>query len=150
MPEDVLASLDIRRALLDEIVQLRHDVLIVGTERLSPEFPGDHDATTRHFGAFDGQHNVCCATFLHSTWEDTPAWQLRGMATAPAYRSKGIGGALLAFAEGVLRDEDGPIRLWCNARIKAAPFYAKHGWQYASDEFVIDGVGPHFKMTKAL
>ncbi len=140
----------VRGAALNEIIALRHDILIVGTDRSSPEFPGDHDDATRHFGAFDGDRTVGCATFLLSEWEGRPAWQLRGMATHPDFRSRGVGKALLVYAERTLREESPIHVLWCNARAGAASFYEKHGWRTVSDEFLIEGVGPHRKMVKKL
>jgi GNAT superfamily N-acetyltransferase len=83
-----------------------------------------------------------------SQWDGEPAWQLRGMATAPDVRGAGVGAALLAEAESVLRNR-GPIRLlWCNARYVALGFYQKQGWTIASDEFVTPGVGIQRKMTR--
>jgi len=75
---------------------------------------------------------------------------LRGMATAPEFRSGGIGSALLELAEQTLRSA-GPIRqLWCNARTPALSFYKRQGWKVVSDEFFIPTAGPHFRMTKTL
>jgi hypothetical protein len=30
------------------------------------------------------------------------------------------------------------------------PFYQRHGWAVASDEFIVETAGPHFKMTLKL
>jgi GNAT superfamily N-acetyltransferase len=140
--------LEIRPTKLPEIIALREVVIIRGTGRSNPEFEGDLDASTLHMGAFAGNRNVGCATFLMSQWDGEPAWQLRGMATAPDVRGAGVGAALLAEAESVLRNR-GPIRLlWCNARYVALGFYQKQGWTIASDEFVTPGVGIQRKMTR--
>jgi GNAT superfamily N-acetyltransferase len=93
---------------------------------------------------------IGCLSFLPNDWEGQPAWQLRGMATAPSWRAKGVGRGLLEYAEGALRAGSPIRRLWCNARTGAAEFYEKQGWQYASSEFEIAGVGPHFRMTKVM
>jgi len=139
-----------RRVPQADILPLRQAVIIAGTNRTSPDFPGDHDDTTRHFAALDGESVVGCASFMANPWKGEPAWQLRGMATAPAYRGTGIGTGLLAYAEAFLRDENVTRRLWCNARVSAVSFYEQHGWQAVTDVFEIEGVGPHRKMTKSL
>ena len=140
----------LREAAFDEIVGLREAVIIAGTDRDTPEFPGDHDETTRHFAAFDGDCTLGCLSFMLNEWEGHPAWQLRGMATEPEYQGKGIGRELLRFAEETLNRESDVQQLWCNARVAAVRFYEKQDWRVVSDEFVIKGVGPHRKMTKTL
>ena len=140
--------MDIRFAAIDEILDLRDAVIIAGTGRDSPEFPGDVDPATRHVGVFIEGACVGCATFLRKDDEGRPAWQLRGMATAPTHRGQGLGRALLAFAERELAAE--ADRFWCNARETAAPFYEKMGWVRVSERFIIDGVGPHYRMAKDL
>ncbi len=141
---------EIRRADVDEILPLREAVLIRGTTRVSPEFPGDRDRNTRHYGVFHGSRAVGCATFLPSEWEGGPAWQLRGMATDSDYRGRGVGRALLAFAESDLCGASEVRQLWCNARTGAVGFYERHGWRAVSEEFEIEGVGPHRRMVRRL
>lgn len=139
-----------RQAMLDEIIELRERILIRGTQRHSPYFEGDRNKDTLHFGAFLNQANIACLTFLPTVWEGEPAWQLRGMACDPQFRGLGYGARLLDYAESVLIGEWNACRLWCNARTAATGFYLKQGWQIASDEFSIAGVGPHYKMTKTI
>lgn len=149
-PESLVSKLVLRRAQLEEILPLRQAVIIAGTNRTSPEFPGDRDPATHHFGAFYDSRNVACATFLLNSWQEQPAWQLRGMATAADLQGRGIGAALLDFAEKYMLSNAGARLLWCNARVRSVPFYVKHGWIAASDVFEIPGVGPHRKLYKQL
>jgi len=146
-PESI-ESVECRAARLEEIIGLRQEVLIKGTDRVSPEFPGDRDPTTLHFGAFHQGRAVGCLTFLLNGWQGEPAWQLRGMATEAGFRGKGIGRELLDFAEAHLQRVSSVRRLWCNARSGAVGFYLKQGWRVESDEFLIRGVGPHYQMSK--
>ncbi|GMV93841.1 MAG: hypothetical protein AMXMBFR82_36190 [Candidatus Hydrogenedentota bacterium] len=147
-PRSAPLDLCVRPASLAEIIDLRNEVIIQGTGRTSPEFPGDYDPSTLHMGAFVGDRNVGCATFLERSWEDEPAWQLRGMATARDVRGGGIGARLLRESEAVLAQRS-PIRLlWCNARNVAIPFYVKIGWTIETDEFLTPGIGMQRKMTK--
>ena len=153
-PDHLLCQTDlgvvkIRRATLADIADLRHRVLRVGLPRESAIFTGDDLPGTRHFAAFYTDRAVSCASFHENPWQAEPAWQLRGMATDDAFRSKGVGRALLAFAESSLRQERSDIhRLWANARVPAVRFYQSLGWAIASEMFDIPTAGPHFRMTK--
>lgn len=138
-----------RRATLEEILPLREAVIIKGTGRPS-EFPGDRDVETIHFGAFADEENVCCGTFLLTDWFGEPAYQLRGMATAPELRGGGIGAAMLAAAERYIADNTPVRQLWCSARIGAVAFYQKAGWSIISDVYEVPNVGPHRKMCRRI
>lgn len=140
----------IRTAAIDEIIDLRYRVLIAGTDRADARFPADREPETTHFGAFD-HHAAClaCATLVRRPRIDEPAWQLRGMAVDAPWRGRGLGAALLEHAEA-FACRHGPPLLWCNARLDAAPFYARHGWAEISEPFDIPGVAPHVEMLKRL
>lgn len=139
-------ALSYRRVPVERIIQLRYDVLIVGTTRTSATFDGDDEPTTVHLGGLVDDRCVACASLMAADLDDTPAYQLRGMAVAAECRGRGIGAALLAFAESQV---DVPW-LWCNARTHAAGFYAKHGWRQHGELFDIEGVGPHVRMMREL
>jgi len=142
-----LAALVVRAATLDEIVAFRHAELRPGLPRHAAAFDGDGDPTTHHFGAF-APEAVGCASFMSSVWEGEPAWQLRGMATQADVVRRGVGRALLSFAERQLRAGGGPRLLWCNARLGAVPFYERLGWVVVSDVFDVPTVGPHRAMLR--
>lgn len=145
-------EITIRRAQLDEILALRHAELRPGLPRRTAEFEGDAEPTTFHFGAFAGgtSEAVGCATFAARPWRGEAAYQLRGMATRGDLVRRGIGRALLDFAEAVLREETAVRVLWCNARVGAAPFYQRAGWTIASHTFDIPTVGLHYAMVRRL
>ena len=144
----------IRRGSLDEIVNLRHAILRAGLPRCAAIFPGDDDATSRHYAAVDPVTGrvVGCATLHLNDWLGEPAWQLRGMATDPAVRGAGVGKGLLRFLEQDLRADPRAAspQLWCNARTPATGFYQRMGWSIASDPFDIPTAGPHVRMVKRL
>jgi GNAT superfamily N-acetyltransferase len=143
--------LELRRAPVEELIDLRHDVLRHGLPREAAMFDGDEAPTTRHYGAFEGTTVVGCATLMLNQWEGEPAWQVRGMATDARFRSRGLGAALLGLAEAELGAECSPVRLlWCNARVPAIRFYEKLGWAVRCEPFDIPTAGPHVKMTKRL
>jgi GNAT superfamily N-acetyltransferase len=142
----------IRPVQASEIIDLRHRVLRAGLPRSQAMFPGDDLPTSGHFAAYVTANPapLGCATFHLGTWEGAPAFQLRGMATDPAWVGKGIGTAVLRFAMDSIQSAS-PIRLfWCNARLIALPFYKKLGWQIASEQFEIPTAGPHFRMVLSL
>lgn len=144
-----------RLATVDEIMMLRSAVLRPNEMPAKLEFPADHASipATWHFGAFTPAGlNIACLTLLNSSWEGQSALQLRGMAVADSHRNAGIGALLLQTAAAAIAAH--PLAKswtwWCNARVAAIPFYQRNGWNLASDEFMIESVGPHRKMIRAL
>jgi GNAT superfamily N-acetyltransferase len=73
-------------------------------------------------------------------------WRVRGMATAPEYRGRGAGAAILEQLVDHARAQ-GATRVWCNARTPALGLYERAGFERESDEFEIPGIGPHFVMA---
>ena len=66
---------------------------------------------------------------------DAPgAWQLRGMATAPDWQRRGVGGAVLARALTEL-EQRGAELVWCQARETAVEFYARQGFTDEGEPF---------------
>lgn len=152
-----------RKATVAEILSLRHEVLRPGRPVETAHFPGDEEPSAVHFGAFalgaDGQHEepgaLGCLSFLLTTREGAPAWQLRGMATSPSVLRCGVGSRLLACAEAYLKREAGTssppvVSLWANARVSALGFYAHEGWAEQGGPFEVAGIGPHVVITKQL
>ena len=140
----------LREATVEEILPLREDVLIRGTQRVAPQFDGDRDETTHHFGAFADEHNLACVSFMASELDAAPAWQLRGMATHADWRGRGLGKELLAYCEQQLARGGTSHIMWCNARVAAASFYEGRGWRGIGEVFEIEGVGPHLKMRREI
>ena len=146
------AGIVARRCALEEMFKVRWDVLRPGRPIEAAQFPGDGAPETIHCGAFDSQtgRNIACATLTRADWKGEPAWQLRGMGVVAEYQGKGVGKVLLETLEELAR-EASPIRLlWCNAREEALGFYQKQGWEIASEQFHIEDVGPHYKMTRRI
>jgi len=140
----------IRDARAEEIVDLRHEILRTGLPRELAHFEGDEEPTTHHVVAeLDGQI-IGCATILRRPWNGQPAWQLRGMAVANGMQGRGVGTMMLEELERIVRESGHSAQMWCNARVPAAQFYRKHGWQIVADEFHIEHAGPHVKMTKSI
>lgn len=141
-----MAPFRVRSVSRHVILPLRHAVLRPGRPLETAYFDGDDDADTVHLAAsFDGSDEVVgCATLMRRSWNDHPAWQLRGMATRADLARRGIGTAVLRAAE----DLAAGAPMWCNARLAAVPFYAACGWEIVSEEFDIPGIGPHHAMLR--
>lgn len=141
----------LRDAAAGEVVDLRHRVLRAGLPRDSAIFEGDDRPGARHVVAVADGRIVGCVTVHPSTWDGSPAWQLRGMATEATLQRAGVGRAMLAYLERRLLDDVSPVRqLWCNARVPAVGFYERMGWRVESGPFEIPTAGPHVRMSKFL
>ncbi|MFI1968028.1 GNAT family N-acetyltransferase [Streptomyces cinnamoneus] len=129
-----------------DVLALRHAVLRPGLPAEAAAFPEDAAPATFHVAAHDAQGRVrACATFLPQPLPDTgeEAYRLRGMASDPAVRGLGYGVAVLraGLAEAAAR---GACLVWCNGRSGARGFYERQGFEVRGEEFLVEGVGPHF------
>jgi GNAT superfamily N-acetyltransferase len=96
-------------------------------------------------GAFeDGDILGCCMLV-----EETPgSVKLRQMAVLNVLQGKGIGRALMQFAENLARDHGYRI-LTMHARKNAVGFYEKMGYKVKGEEFFEVSI-PHYEMEKEL
>ncbi|WP_061809929.1 GNAT family N-acetyltransferase [Rossellomorea vietnamensis] len=116
------------------------------------KYEGDMDESTFHVGALDGEKLICIGSFYQKAQEGLEGrlpFRLRGMATLPDFRSKGIGKQLIEYSERILSNE-GCDLWWCNARTSAAPYYTKLGLIQSGDIFEIEPIGPHVIMYKKM
>jgi GNAT superfamily N-acetyltransferase len=141
----------VRPVTAAEIRPLRQRVLRPNQPESAAVFPGDDDATTTHLGAFRVGRLVGIASLYAEPRRGGPAsaagWRLRGMATAPDARRQGVGRALVEACLRLVADTGGG-ELWCNARTPAVGFYAGAGFEVASEEFDVPGIGPHVVMRR--
>ncbi len=77
------------------------------------------------------------------------SWRVRGMATAPAARGRGLGTAVL---EALLEHATahGAQRVWCNVRTPARSLYERAGFHPVSEEFELPDIGPHLVMERLM
>jgi GNAT superfamily N-acetyltransferase len=140
---------EIRLISAEETVAVRWPVLRPGFPRETAVFSGDTEPTTFHLGVFVDERLAGVASVYDAPCPDVAdaihPCQLRGMATLPEVRGSGCGRKLLESCVERAR-ERGCDLLWCNARVSAADFYARAGWQIIGAEFDIPTVGPHFRM----
>jgi GNAT superfamily N-acetyltransferase len=144
---------EIRHISAEETIAVRWPVLRPGFPRETAEFSGDTEPTTFHLGVFVEGRLVGVASVYDvpcpEVSDPVHPCQLRGMATVPEVRGSGCGRALLAACVENARVR-GCDLLWCNARVSAADFYSRAGWQVIGAQFDIPTVGPHFPMRLRL
>lgn len=124
---------------------LRHAVLRPHQTLADCVYPGDDEPESFHLVARDGQLVVGVASVYRQSEDgssDGDSWRLRGMATDPAYRGRGIGRRVLTECLRRVRAAGG-AELWCNARTTAAGFYEGLGFQARGPDFELPGIGPH-------
>jgi GNAT superfamily N-acetyltransferase len=136
-----------------EIVRpLRRAILRPGAGAAELRYDHDDAPDTLHAAVRAGGAVVAIASVMREAHPHEPRpgdWRLRGMATVPELRGRGLGGALLAFCEEHVRRHDGR-RLWCNARTGALAFYERAGFRAQGGVFEIERIGPHVVMSKPL
>ena len=128
-----------------QMVKLRDDMLRkpLGLGFTPQEL--DNEKDNMLIGAFEDEDMLGCCMLVE---ENTETVRLRQMAVLNDLQGKGIGRALMNFAENLARDR-GYKTLSMHARKNAVGFYEKMGYKIASDEFTEVTI-PHFVMEKRL
>jgi predicted GNAT family N-acyltransferase len=143
--------IEIRQVTAEEVRPIRRRVLRAGLPGANVEFDGDDAPDTLHVGAFLDGVLVAVATVVrrpqHDDFAAPRAWQVRGMATDPEARGRGIGGELLDRCVVHVERSRGDL-IWCNARIRAIPFYERHGFVRVGATFDVPDLGPHLRMRR--
>lgn len=128
------------------MVNLRNEILRkpLGLALLADELEKEKDDVL--MGAFEDDDRLlgCCLL----TKMDPSTMRLRQMAVPNSMQGKGIGRALMIFAENIARDL-GYKKLTMHARKTALGFYQKLGYQVAGSEF-LEVTIPHYIMEKSL
>ena len=96
-------------------------------------------------GAFEDERLLGCCLL---TRMDPATIRLRQMAVPNNMQGKGIGRALMIFAENIARDQ-GYKKLCMHARSTAVGFYQKLGYAISGDVFTEVTI-PHYIMEKGL
>jgi predicted GNAT family N-acyltransferase len=128
-----------------QMVQLRNDILRkpLGLSFDSQEL--DKEKEDILMGAFEDDRILGCCLM---TKMDPKTLRLRQMAVPNNMQGKGVGRALMIFAENIARDL-GFKKLSMHARTTAVGFYEKLGYHSTGDEFVEVTI-PHYVMEKDL
>lgn len=140
-----LKIIDHGTAEYQQMVRLRNDML---RKPLGLHFEAEELELEKQdvlMGAFeDGKILGCCLL----TKVDERTVRLRQMAVPNNLQGKGIGRALMIFAENIARDM-GYRTLIMHARKTALGFYKKLGYNASGEEFVEVTI-PHYVMEKSL
>lgn len=115
---------------------------------LGIEFTDDDweiEKNSRHLAAYDGDQLLGCLLLIH---ENDETIRMRQLAVAEEHQRKGIGTALVAYAESVAV-ELGYTRIVMNARETAIAFYERIGYEKKGTIFVLVTI-PHIVMQKIL
>jgi GNAT superfamily N-acetyltransferase len=132
--DDYRLALDLREAIL------RQPLGLVWTrEEMAKE------ACSFHLGCFDGATLVGT---LVLTPLNPATMKMRLVAVAGDFQGRGVGTALVTFAEQFASDR-GFNHITANARDTAVPFYRKLGYSVEGDAF-IQVLIPHFAISKRL
>jgi GNAT superfamily N-acetyltransferase len=138
--ELALGSKDYRRALDLRDAILRKPLGLVWTpEELAEE---EHSF---HLGCFEGE---ALAGTLVLTPLDPATIRMRQVAVADDLQGRGVGTALVVFAEGFAASK-GFHRIVANARDTAVPFYRKLGYLIEGQPFILVSI-PHVAISKRL
>ena len=129
-------------------VELRHRLLRAGMPRSAVAMPGD--AAARWFGVIgDGSIEGTAGVFVEDSPDGDSRHRLRAMATSETIRGSGLGRLLIdAVCDHVTAD--GGSSVWASARTSAAGFYTKLGFEVTSEEYDVEGIGPHVRMRRDL
>jgi len=129
----------------NQMVQLRNDMLRkpLGLSFSVEELEKEKDDVL--IGAFEDDKLLGCCLL---TKVDDITVRLRQMAVPNSLQGKGVGRALMIFAENIARDL-GYKKLIMHARKTALGFYGKLGYNASGDEFTEVTI-PHYVMEKSL
>ena len=128
-----------------QMVKLRDDILRkpLGFSFTPAELEAEKD--NMFIAAFEDETILGCCMLVE---EKTGVVRLRQMAVLNDLQGKGIGRALIQFAENIARDH-GYKTIMMHARKYSVGFYEKMGYKTKGDEF-IEVTIPHFVMEKSL
>ena len=128
-----------------QMIQLRNEIL---RKPLGLSFDNEELEQEKEdilIGAFEDDRILGCCLM---TRVDPRTVRLRQMAVPNSMQGKGVGRALMIFAENIARDL-GYKRLCMHARSTAAGFYQKLGYHISGNEFTEVTI-PHYVMEKDL
>ncbi len=140
-----LKIIDYGTAAYQQMLKLRDDIL---RQPLGLSFSHEElekEKNNLHMAAYEDDQMLGCCMLV----EDGPQTvRLRQMAVINDLQGKGIGRALMQFAENIARDR-GYKTITMHARKNAVGFYEKMGYKKIGKEFYEITI-PHYVMEKEL
>jgi len=128
-----------------QMVNLRNEILRKPLGLTFDEAELEREKDDILIGAFEDDRLLGCCLL---TRMDPAIVRLRQMAVPNNMQGKGVGRALMIFAENIARDL-GYKKLCMHARKTAIGFYQKLGYSISGEEFVEVTI-PHYIMEKGL
>lgn len=129
----------------NQMVQLRHDILRKPLGLTFQKEELETEANDILIGAFEEDKMLGCCMLIET---EPGTVRLRQMAVLNNLQGKGIGRALMQFAENIARDR-GFKKITMHARKTATGFYEKLGYNITGGEFE-EVTLPHVVMEKRL
>ena len=128
-----------------QMVKLRDDILRkpLGLSFSEEELAREKD--NMFIAAYDDDQMLGCCMLVE---ENPTTVRLRQMAVLNDLQGKGIGRALMNFAENLARDRGYKV-MSMHARKPVVSFFEKMGYKVTSDEFIEITI-PHYVMEKGL
>ena len=118
--------------------QLRYERLRQPWNQPATRPDAEGESASIHMGAFDTDKLIGTVRLLHI---DDQTMQLRSMAVAESHQRRGVGSAILRFAEQ-LTFEAGKRILMMHARENAVAFYQQSGYQIIEKSYMLFVVYP--------
>lgn len=128
-----------------QMVKLRYEILRKPLGLTFSEDELSKEKDNLFIGAFEDDLLLGCCMIVK---ENVHKAKLRQMAVLNNLQGKGIGRALIQFAENLARDHGFNI-ITMNARKNTVHFFEKMGYKVTSPEFIEITI-PHYKMEKDL
>ncbi len=128
-----------------QMVKLRHEILRKPLGLIFTQEELDKEKGNMLIGAFEEEDMLGCCMLIE---ENPEIIRLRQMAVLNNLQGKGIGRALMTFAENLARDRGYKV-IAMHARKNAIGFYEKMGYHTKGDEFTEVTI-PHYLMEKRL
>jgi GNAT superfamily N-acetyltransferase len=135
-----MSSVEIREIAAAETWPLRHEVMWPDKPFAYVQLPDDERGY--HYGLFENDRIVS----VISLFVNGELARFRKFATLPACQRRGYGSQLLSHVLGQA-EAMGAARIWCSARVEAAPFYEKFGMREAGERYPHEGM-PYVRMEK--
>ena len=129
----------------EQMVRLRHDILRKPLNLTFKQEELDREKDDVLIAAFDDDRMLGCCLL---TRVDDEVVRLRQMAVQNNLQGKGIGAALMNFAENIACDK-GYKKIVMHARQTATGFYDKLGYKTSGNAFMEISI-PHYIMEKKL
>src|SRR5437763_7883138 len=127
------------------MIKLRDEILRKPLGLNFTESELEKEKNNLHIAAYEDDQMLGCCMLVE---EDPQTVRLRQMAVINDLQGKGIGRALMQFAENLARDR-GYKKITMHARKNATGFYEKMGYRKRGTEFQEITI-PHYVMEKEL